>query len=238
PGVNAFVNDKLPYLQQFDVAVVVNIFGETIDEFKKIAEILSEAKGVHGLEINISCPNVKKGGMVFGCDPNMAYEVTKEVRRSTALPLIVKLPPNVTDICSIAKSVEEAGADTLSLINTLTGMSVDIEQKIPHLKNITGGLSGPAIKPVALRMVWQAVNSVKIPVIGIGGIMNACDALEFLIVGARAVQIGTANFINPYATIDIIDGIEDYLVKHNRPDINELIGTLKIENGSAPQQCD
>ncbi|HVO65378.1 MAG TPA: dihydroorotate dehydrogenase [Syntrophales bacterium] len=238
PGVNAFINGKLPFLRQFDVVVIVNIFGETIDEFKKIAEILSDAKGINGLEINISCPNVRKGGMVFGCDPDMAFEVTKGVRRLTDLPLIVKLTPNVSDICLIAESVEEAGADALSLINTLTGMSVDIEQKIPHLKNITGGLSGPAIKPVALRMVWQVVKSVKIPVIGIGGIMTTRDALEFLIVGARAVQIGTANFINPRAAIDIIDGIEDYLTKHNCSDINKLIGTLSTEAGSYQEQCD
>ncbi len=238
PGVNAFINEKLPFLRQFDVAVVVNIFGETLDEFKRLTEILSGAAGVNSLEINISCPNVMKGGMVFGTDPDMAYEVTKEVKHLTDLPVIVKLTPNVTDICLIAETVEEAGADAISLINTLTGMSVDIEKRIPHLRNITGGLSGPAIKPIALRMVWQVAKRVEIPVIGIGGIMSARDALEFLIVGARAVQIGTANFINPHTTIDIIDGIEDYLMKHNCPDINELIGTLNTEKGSDPKQCD
>jgi len=238
PGVNAFINEKLPFLRQFDVAVVVNIFGETLDEFKRLTEILSGAAGVNSLEINISCPNVMKGGMVFGTDPDMAYEVTKEVKHLTDLPVIVKLTPNVTDICLIAETVEEAGADAISLINTLTGMSVDIEKRTPHLRNITGGLSGPAIKPIALRMVWQVAKRVEIPVIGIGGIMSARDALEFLIVGARAVQIGTANFINPHTTIDIIDGIEDYLMKHNCPDINELIGTLNTEKGSDPKQCD
>jgi dihydroorotate dehydrogenase (NAD+) catalytic subunit len=238
PGVNAFVNDKLPFLRQFDVAVVVNVFGETIDEFKKVAEILSAAKGIHGLEINISCPNVRKGGMVFGSDPDMAYEVTKEVKHLTDLPVIVKLTPNVTDICLIAESVQDAGADAVSLINTLTGMSVDIEKRSPHLKNITGGLSGPAIKPVALRMVWQVAKKVKIPVIGIGGIMSARDALEFLIVGAKAIQIGTANFINPHATIDIIDGIEAYLTGNNCPDVNELIGTLNTGRGSELNKCD
>lgn len=237
-GVHAFINNKLPFLGQFDVAVIVNVYGETIDEFKKVTEILSGAKGVHGLEINISCPNVMKGGMVFGTNPDMAYEVTKEIKHLTDLPVIVKLTPSVTDICLIAESVDVAGADAISLINTLTGMSVDIEKRAPHLKNVTGGLSGPAIKPIALRMVWQVVNRVEIPVIGIGGIMSAPDALEFLIVGAKAVQIGTANFINPHATIDIIDGIEDYLMKHNCPDINELIGTLNTEKGSDPKQCD
>ena len=238
PGVNAFVNEKLPFLRQFNMAVVVNIFGETLDEFKRVTEILSGATGINGIEVNISCPNVIKGGMVFGTDPDMAYEVTKEVKHLTDLPVIVKLTPNVTDICLIAESVEEAGADAISMINTLTGMSVDIEKRTPHLRNITGGLSGPAIKPIALRMVWQVAKRVEIPVIGIGGIMSACDALEFLIVGARAIQIGTANFINPHATIDIIDGIEDYLMKHDCPDINELIGTLNTDTGPDPKQCD
>ena len=238
PGVNAFVNEKLPFLRQFNMAVVVNIFGETLDEFKRVTEILSGATGINGIEVNISCPNVIKGGMVFGTDPDMAYGVTKEVKRLTDLPVIVKLTPNVTDICLIAESVEEAGADAISMINTLTGMSVDIEKRTPHLRNITGGLSGPAIKPIALRMVWQVAKRVEIPVIGIGGIMSAYDALEFLIVGARAIQIGTANFINPHATIDIIDGIEDYLMKHDCPDINELIGTLNTDTGPDPKQCD
>jgi len=226
PGVREFIKEKLPFLGQFDVAVIVNVYGETIDEFRKVADILSAAGGVHGLEINISCPNVSKGGVAFGCDPDMAYEVTKGVKSVTDLPVMVKLTPNVTDICLIAQSVEEAGANAISLINTLTGMSVDVERRIPHLKSITGGLSGPAIKPVALRMVWQVVKQAGIPVIGIGGIVTARDALEFLIAGARAVQIGTANFINPRATMDIIDGIESYLASHNIADINELIGTL------------
>ncbi len=232
PGVHAFIKEKLPFLRQFEVPVVANVFGETIDDFKKVTELLSESKGVEGLEINISCPNVKKGGIIFGSDPDMAHAVTKEVKRLTDLPVIIKLTPNVTDICLIAESVEEGGADAVSLINTLTGMSVDIERRIPHLANITGGLSGPAIKPIALRMVWQVAKRVKIPVIGIGGIANASDALEFLIVGARAVQIGTANFINPCATTDIIDGIEEYLRRHNMADVNDLIGTFD-EEGNA-----
>jgi dihydroorotate dehydrogenase (NAD+) catalytic subunit len=229
PGVHAFIKEKLPFLKKFDVPVIANVFAETIDDFKKVTELLSEAKEVAGLEINISCPNVKKGGIIFGSDPDMAHSVTREVKRLTDLPVIIKLTPNVTDICLIAESVEEGGADAISLINTLTGMSVDIERRIPHLANVTGGLSGPAIKPVALRMVWQVAKRVKIPVIGIGGIANASDALEFLIVGARAVQVGTANFINPCVTLDIIDGIEEYLKRHNMADVNDLIGTFDEE---------
>ena len=226
-GVTAFITDKLPYLRTLDCPVIANIFGETIEEYQKTAELLSAAGGVHALEINISCPNVKKGGISFGADPDMAADVTRKVKAATRLPVIVKLTPNVTDITEIAKSVESAGADAVSLINTLTGMSVDIEKRIPHLKNITGGLSGPAIKPVALRMVWQTVKAIRIPVIGIGGIMNARDAIEFLVVGARAVQVGTASFVNPRATIDILEGIESYCSGHEIGDINNLIGTLK-----------
>ncbi|TRZ78612.1 MAG: dihydroorotate dehydrogenase [Deltaproteobacteria bacterium] len=229
PGAHAFIKENLPFLREFDVPVIVNVFGETIEEFKRVTELLSETKNVEGLEINISCPNVKKGGIIFGSDPDMAHAVTKEVKRLTDLPVIIKLTPNVTDICLIAESVEEAGADAISLINTLTGMSVDIERRIPHLANVTGGLSGPAIKPIALRMVWQVAKRVKIPVIGMGGIASASDALEFLIVGARAVQVGTANFINPCATMDIIDGIEEYLKRHNMADVNDLIGTFDEE---------
>lgn len=226
-GVNAFIREKLPFLAQFDLPVIANIFGESVEEYVKVAEILSQASGVHGLEVNISCPNVKKGGIAFGANPDMAADVTRRVKASTDLPVIVKLTPNVTDITEIAESVEAAGADAISLINTITGMSVDIERRVPHLRNITGGLSGPAIKPVALRMVWQVIQRVSIPVIGLGGIMTARDALEFLIVGARAVQVGTAHFIHPHAAIDILEGIEDYLEQHQFDDINQLIGTLK-----------
>jgi dihydroorotate dehydrogenase (NAD+) catalytic subunit len=226
-GVDAFIREKLPFLNQFDLPVIANIFGESVEEYCKVAEILSQASGVHGLEVNISCPNVKKGGITFGANPDMAADVTRRVKASTDLPVIVKLTPNVTDIAEIAESVEAAGADAISLINTITGMSVDIERRVPHLRNITGGLSGPAIKPVALRMVWQVVQRVSVPVIGLGGIMTARDALEFLIVGARAVQVGTAHFIHPHAAIDILEGIEDYLEQHQFDDINKLIGTLK-----------
>jgi dihydroorotate dehydrogenase (NAD+) catalytic subunit len=226
-GVEAFIAEKLPYLRKYDVAVIANIYGESYLEYQKVAGKLSSAKGVHALEVNVSCPNVKKGGLSFGADPKAAAEVTRRVKGETNLPVIVKLTPNVTDIAAIAQAVEKAGADAVSLINTLAGMSVDLKTRTPHLKNITGGLSGPAIKPVALRMVWQVVQRVSIPVIGIGGIMTAEDALEFLILGAKAVQIGTANFINPRATLNVIDGMQNYLVDNKIEDINDIIGTFK-----------
>jgi dihydroorotate dehydrogenase (NAD+) catalytic subunit len=228
-GVEAFIQEKLPYLSEFDVAVITNIFGETIDEYIRVAEKLSDVPGIAGLEVNISCPNVKKGGIAFGDDPDTAYEVTRQVKKVTDLPIIVKLTPNVTDITRIARVVEEAGADAVSLINTLKGMAVNIETMKPYLKNITGGLSGPAIKPVALRMVWEVTRAVSVPVIGVGGIMNAHDALEFLIVGATAIQIGTANFINPHATMDVLEGIQSYMVENDIADIHDLIGTLTVE---------
>jgi len=228
-GVEAFIKDKLPYLKQFDVPVVVNIFGETVDEYASVAEILSDVSGIAGLEVNISCPNVEKGGMAFGCDAEAAFAVTRKVKEHSRVPVIVKLTPNVTDITHVAKHVERAGADAISLINTLMGMSVDVDKRKPHLRNITGGLSGPAIMPVALRMVWEVVQTVSIPVIGIGGIMTANDALEFLVVGAKAVQVGTANFVNPHATIDIVEGIEEYLRANDISDVNELIGSLTVE---------
>ncbi len=226
-GVRAFIRDKLPFLRQFDTPLIANIYAESVDEFPVLAGILSEAQGVHALEVNISCPNVKKGGIAFGTDPEMAAEVTRRVKDATDLPVIVKLTPNVTDIAIIAQSVEAAGANAVSLINTITGMSVDVDKRMPHLKNITGGLSGPAIKPVALRMVWQVVNRISIPVIGLGGIMTAEDALEYLIVGARAVQVGTANFVNPQVIPEIVEGIVKYLEKHEMACIDELIGSLK-----------
>ena len=226
-GVQAFIATKLPFLRQFETPVIANIYAESVDEFPILAQKLSEAQGVHALEVNISCPNVKKGGIAFGTDPEMAAEVTRRVKDATDLPVIVKLTPNVTDIAGIAQSVEAAGADAVSLINTITGMSVDVDKRMPHLWNVTGGLSGPAIKPVALRMVWQVVNRVSIPVIGLGGIMTAEDALEYLIVGARAVQVGTANFVNPRTIPDIVEGIEKYLRKHQMTHIHELIGSLR-----------
>lgn len=228
-GVKAFISQKLPWLRQFDTKIIVNIFGETLSEYGKVAAALNGIPGIHALEVNISCPNVQKGGHVFGCDPEMSGAVTRVVKSATNLPVIVKLSPNVTDITEIARSCEAAGADALSLINTLLGMSIDIEKRIPHLKNITGGLSGPVVKPVAIRMVWNTVKAVSIPVIGIGGILEADDALEYLIAGARAVQVGTANFVNPRATTEIVEGIEGYLVRYGMKNVSELIGSLRTE---------
>jgi dihydroorotate dehydrogenase (NAD+) catalytic subunit len=227
-GVKSFIRDKLPYLRQFDTVIIANVYGETIEDYLRVSEILTAADGVHALEINVSCPNVKKGGVAFGTDPDMVAEVTAGVKGVTDLPVIVKLSPNVTDIVVMAKAAEAAGADAVSLINTITGMSVDVEKRIPHLKNVTGGLSGPAIKPIALRMVWQVASQVQIPVIGIGGIMSAADALEFFIVGARAIQVGTANFVEPRATMSIIEGIEAYMKRHHIVDMDDLVGSLKI----------
>ncbi|MDQ1277730.1 MAG: dihydroorotate dehydrogenase catalytic subunit [Thermodesulfobacteriota bacterium] len=227
-GVKSFIRNKLPYLRQFDTAIIANVYGETIEEYLRVSEILTAAGGVHALEINVSCPNVKRGGVAFGTDPDMVAEVTNGVKDVTDLPVIVKLSPNVTDICVMAKAAEAAGADAVSLINTITGMSVDVEKRIPHLKNITGGLSGPAIKPVALRMVWQVAGRVRIPVIGVGGIMSPRDALEFFIAGARAIQVGTANFVEPRATMRIIDGIGAYMERHRILDMDNLVGSLRI----------
>jgi dihydroorotate dehydrogenase (NAD+) catalytic subunit len=226
-GVRAFIDEKLPFLREVDVPVIANILGDTVEEYCEVAHILSEAEGIHALEVNISCPNVAKGGIDFGVNPDLAFKVTEGVKNATDLPVIVKLTPNVTDITEIAKSVEDAGANAISLINTLTGLSIDIEKRVPHLKNITGGLSGPAIKPVALRMVWEVVRAVSVPVIGVGGIMKAGDALEFLVAGARAVQVGTANFVNPRSTVEIIEGIAAYMERKGIDDIKDLIGTLK-----------
>lgn len=226
-GVQAFIEKKLPYLRALDVPVIANILGENPDDYQHIAEMLTRADGLHALEVNISCPNVSKGGIAFGSNPEMAMDIVRRVKSATSLPVIVKLTPNVTDIAVIAEAVEAAGADAVSLINTITGMSIDVEKRIPHLKNITGGLSGPAIKPIALRMVWQVVNRVSIPVIGIGGIMDANDALEFLVAGATAVQIGTANFINPQSTTLILNDIISFMETHHVQDIHELIGSLR-----------
>jgi len=226
-GLEAFVKEKIPFLQKLATPTLVNIYGRTKEEYAELAARLEDIEAISGIEVNISCPNVKAGGAAFGAYPQTAAEVVRAVRSKTTKPLVVKLSPNVTDIAEIARSVEAAGADSVSLINTITGMAIDIESRRPKLANITGGLSGPAIKPIALRMVWQVAQSVKIPVIGVGGIMNAKDALEFLIAGAAAVQIGTANFINPRATLDVIEGIESYLIEKEISDISEIIGSLE-----------
>ena len=228
-GLDTFIKDKMPFLRRLKTPSFVNIYGNTIDQYAELAARLDDIKGVAGIEVNISCPNVKAGGIAFGTDPLVAYDVVKAVRANTSLHTMVKLSPNVTDIAVIARSVQDAGADSVSLINTITGMAVDLNSRRPHLANITGGLSGPAIKPIALRMVWQTVQAVNIPVIGIGGIMNAEDALEFLVVGAAAVQIGTANFINPQASVNVIDGITQYMQANEITKLTDIIGTLKID---------
>jgi dihydroorotate dehydrogenase (NAD+) catalytic subunit len=233
-GFEAFVQKKLPFLQTLETPIVLNIYGQETKAYAELAQRIEELEGIAGIEVNISCPNVKAGGIAFGTDPKMAFEVVNAVREKTGLPLIAKLSPNVADIKTIARSVEDAGADAVSLINTITGMAVDVATRQPKLANITGGLSGPAIKPIALRMVWEAAQAVRIPVIGIGGIMNALDALEFLIVGACAVQVGTANFVNPRATLEIVEGLRSYLVENNIRDINYIIGSLRTELRGVP----
>jgi len=215
-------------LRDYDTAVIANIFGETVDEYARISEILSGAEGLKAVEVNVSCPNVEKGGIAFGSDPDRVAEVTRAVKGSADLPVIVKLSPNVTDIALIAEAAEGAGADAVSLINTLKGMSIDVERRVPHIGKVIGGLSGPAIRPIALRMVWEVVNRVSIPVIGVGGIVDGNDALQFLIAGARAVQVGTANFMDPMATTKVLEGITDYMYRHSVRDINDLIGTLRV----------
>lgn len=225
-GVERFVKERLPFLRQFDTAVIVNFFGDSIDEYRETAIALSDVEGIHALEMNISCPNKEAGWSIFGTDPSTTYKVVDSVRKVTGLPLIVKLSPNVTDISLMARVAEEAGADAISLINTITGMVVDIRTRRPMLANITGGLSGPAIRPVAVRMVWEASRAVKIPVIGMGGIMDYEDAIEFILVGATAIAVGTANFINPAVTVDIISGITRYLEENNISSIKEIIGGI------------
>ncbi len=226
-GIERFLSDELPLLKQLGADVIVNIFGNNQDDYAAIAARLDQVEGIKALEINISCPNVKAGGIQFGTDPKAAAGLVAAVRKATTLPLITKLSPNVTDITTVARAVEDAGSDALSLINTLLGMAVDLEKHRPVLGNITGGLSGPAIKPVALRMVYQVVKEVTIPVIGIGGIAGVKDALEFLLVGATAVEIGTANFINPQIGSEIVDGISDYLEQREYLKITDFIGSLQ-----------
>jgi dihydroorotate dehydrogenase (NAD+) catalytic subunit len=227
-GAEEFVAHKLPFMRQFQTPVIVNCFGRTTGEYRELCQRLSTAEGIAGLEINISCPNVKEGGMCFGTDPSRAHQLIREVRKATPLPIIVKLSPNVTDIALIARRVEEAGADAVSLTNTFTGMVIDVETCQPVLANITGGLSGPAIRPLSLRMVWEAVQAVSVPVIGMGGIMNGADALQYLIAGARAVQVGTALFVRPDAPLRIVEDIAAYLRNRGCGRVTDIIGCLKI----------
>jgi dihydroorotate dehydrogenase (NAD+) catalytic subunit len=226
PGVHAFIKEEIPFLRQFQTKIIANINGNNIEEYCEMAHILSD-EDVDSLELNISCPNVKNGGLAFGTNPDVVKEVVSKVRKNAKKHLIVKLSPNVTDIKAIAKIVEDEGADCISLINTLSGMAIDIYKRKPVLNRISGGLSGPAVKPVALRMVYEVAQTVKIPVLGMGGIQNATDALEFLLAGASALAIGTANFANPAVTQDILRGIEQYMRTYHYNDINKLIGDLK-----------
>ncbi|HET9263828.1 MAG TPA: dihydroorotate dehydrogenase [Vicinamibacterales bacterium] len=225
-GVHRFVSDKLPELQARRATVFVNICGTTLDEYVELARILSDHDGVAALELNISCPNIKEGGITFGCSLTGTYEVVSAVRRVTKLPVIPKLTPNVTDVASFARAAEEAGADAVSLVNTFLAMAIDVETRRPKLSNIVGGLSGPAIRPIAVRMVYECRQAVKLPIIGIGGISTAADVLEFMIAGATAVQIGTANFVDPFVWKKVLDGIRDYMERHELGRLAELTGSL------------
>lgn len=227
PGIDLFSKRDLPFLEKYDTKVIVNVCGHSTEEYLDVVERLADEPRVDMLEINISCPNVKEGGIAFGQDPKAVEAITKAVKAKAKQPIIMKLSPNVTDITVMAKAAEAGGADCLSLINTLTGMKIDIERQTFAIANKTGGLSGPAVKPVAVRMVYQVANAVKIPIVGMGGICTAEDAMEFILAGATAVSIGTANFTNPYTTVEVIDGIEAYMRRHSVEDINELIGLVK-----------
>jgi len=224
PGIKEFLNTHLPYLRENNVTIIANIAGNTIEEYAALAEMIEGNDGVAGIELNISCPNVKQGGLQFGTDPQMVYEVVKAVKDKTTLPVMPKLSPNVTDIVEIARASEAGGADALSMINTLMGMAVDINTRKPFLANIFGGLSGPAIKPVALRMIYQVYREVKLPILGGGGIVNYRDALEFLMVGATAISVGTGIFINPQITDEIVSNLLQYMQENNIDTISELIG--------------
>ena len=229
-GIKAFRATRLKFLRQLGTPVIVNIYGQREEDYVALARIIDEEPDISAVEVNISCPNVKAGGIAFGVDPGAAAALTRRIRVCTTKPLILKLSPNVTDIAAIARAVEGEGADAVSLINTITGMAIDVQTRRPKLANVTGGLSGPAIRPVAVRMVWQVAGAVRIPVIGIGGIMNGRDALEFLIAGASAVQVGTANFVNPRATMEIIDELQDFMQNQDIAQLNDLIGSLRLDN--------
>jgi dihydroorotate dehydrogenase (NAD+) catalytic subunit len=228
PGVDVFLDRKLPYLRQFDTAVIVNVFGYSLEEYVAVVERLDGVSGVSGLEVNISCPNVKAGGIMFGTNVKSAFELLSAVRKATKLPVIAKLSPNVTDIAEFARAARDAGCDGLSLINTLLGMAIDVRCRKPRLANCTGGLSGPAIRPVAVRMVWQAAQAVTLPIIGMGGIVTGEDALEFMLAGASAVAVGTANFINPRATLDVIEGMAMIMREQGVDEIRSLVGKVNV----------
>ena len=225
-GVDYFIENIYPRIKDVDSHVIVNVSGATIDDYVAVCEKLASLDKINAIEVNISCPNVKQGGMAFGTTSEGAAQVTKAVRNAFPKTVIIKLSPNVTDITEIARAVEAEGADSVSLINTLLGMAIDVERQRPYLSTITGGLSGPAVRPVAVRMVWQVAKTVKIPVIGLGGIMNGRDAIEFMLAGASAIQVGTANFVDPSVTMKIIDYMEDYCLRHGVKDINEIVGMI------------
>lgn len=229
-GVHRFVNEKLPELRERKATVVVNVCGTSVDEYAEVSRILSEAEGVHALELNISCPNIKEGGIQFGCSLGGTHDVVSAVRKVTRLPIIPKLTPNVTDPASFARAAEEAGADAVSLVNTFLALAIDVETRRPKISNGMGGLSGPAIRPIAVRMVYECAQAVTIPVIGMGGIMDARDALEFMIAGATAVQVGTANFVDPFVWNTIITGIADYMRRHNISHVTELVGSVNMKH--------
>jgi dihydroorotate dehydrogenase (NAD+) catalytic subunit len=229
-GVRRFVDEKLPELRARNATVIVNVCGTTIDEYVEVSRILSDADGVAAIELNISCPNIKEGGIQFGCSLSGTFDVVSSVRRATRLPIIPKLTPNVTDVASFARAAEEGGADAVSLVNTFLAMVIDIETRRPKISNIVGGLSGPAIRPIAVRMVYECRQVVKIPILGMGGIVDARDALEFMIAGASAVQVGTANFVDPFIWPKLLDGMRDYLQRHGLARISDLIGTVDVES--------
>ncbi len=227
-GVRRFVAERLPELRRFGATVVVNVCGSTIDEYAEVSRILSDADGVAALELNISCPNIKEGGIQFGCSLTGTYDVVSAIRKVTSLPVIPKLTPNVTDPSSFARAAEDAGADAISLVNTFLAMAIDVETRRPKLSNVMGGLSGPAIRPIAVRMVWECRQAVKLPIIGMGGIQTISDALEFIIAGASAVQVGTANFVDPFIWPTLIGGLRDYMQRHGIAHVSDLVGRLEI----------
>ena len=225
-GVRRYIDEKLPDLRRLGATNVINICGSTLDEYVELARILSDADGVHALELNISCPNIKEGGITFGCSLHGTFEVVSAVKKVTRLPVIPKLTPNVTDVASIARAAEDAGADAVSLVNTFLAMAIDVETRRPHLSNIVGGLSGPAIRPIAVRMVYECRRAVKIPIIGMGGIASATDVLEFMIAGATAVQVGTANFVDPFIWTKLLDGLTAYMQRHQVANLSDLVGSI------------
>jgi dihydroorotate dehydrogenase (NAD+) catalytic subunit len=225
-GVRRYISEKLPELRRLGATNIINICGSTLDEYVELAKILSDEEGVHALELNISCPNIREGGITFGCSLHGTFDVVHAVKKVTRLPVIPKLTPNVTDVASIAKAAEDAGADAVSLVNTFLAMAIDVETRRPKLSNIVGGLSGPAIRPIAVRMVYECRRAVTIPVIGMGGIASATDALEFMIAGATAVQVGTANFVDPFIWSKLLDGIHDYMQRHQIARLADLVGTI------------